>query len=99
MPQITPFELLYGQEVVLPVEANLSALRLARQNDLSAVDYHNLMMDRIDEVADERLKALREIEQDKVRVAKAYNKNLQEQSLQLYMDLPNSETTSQTYYL
>ena len=81
--KVTPFELVYGQEAVLPVEVNLNALRLARQNDLSAVDYHNLMMDRIDEVADERLKALREIEKDKVRVAKAYNKKVKEKSFQI----------------
>jgi hypothetical protein len=32
--------------------------------------YHNLMMDNIDEVADVRLKVLKEIEKDKGRVAK-----------------------------
>ena len=76
--KVTPFELVYGQEAVLPVEVYLSALRVARQNDLSAIDYHDLMMDKIDEVADERLRALRDIEKDKVRVAKAYNKKVKE---------------------
>jgi len=37
--KVTPFELVYGQEVVLPVEVNLCAYRLAKQSDLSAVDY------------------------------------------------------------
>ena len=46
--KVTSFELVYGQEVVLPVEVNLDAYRLAKQNDLSAVDYHDLMMDNID---------------------------------------------------
>jgi hypothetical protein len=32
------------------------------------------MIDRLDEVPDERVKALSEIERDKLRVAKAYNK-------------------------
>lgn len=81
--KVTPYELVYGQEAVLPVEVNLDALRLARQNDLSAVDYHDLMMDRIDEVTDERIKALREIEKDKLRVAKAYNKKVKEKSFQI----------------
>src|SRR6185436_12589969 len=31
--KITPFELVYGQEAVLPVEVNLDAHRLAKQND------------------------------------------------------------------
>jgi hypothetical protein len=49
---------------------------MARQNELSTVDYHNLMLDRLDEVLDERVKALVEIERDKWRVARAYNKKV-----------------------
>jgi hypothetical protein len=33
------------------------------------------MLDRVDEVSDERMKALCEIERDKLRVARAYNKS------------------------
>jgi hypothetical protein len=32
--KVTPFELVYGQEVVLPIEVNLDALRIAQQNEL-----------------------------------------------------------------
>jgi hypothetical protein len=39
------------------MEANLDALRIARQNELSAVDCHNLMLNRLDEVSGERVKA------------------------------------------
>jgi DNA-directed RNA polymerase beta subunit len=70
----------YGQEAVLPIEVNLDAYRLAKQNNLSAVDYHNLMMDNIDEVTNKRLKALKEIEKDKLRVARAYNKKVKSKS-------------------
>jgi hypothetical protein len=59
------------------------ALRIARQKELSAVDYHNLMFDRLDEVSDERLKALGEIERDKLMVDKAYNKRVKEKSFQV----------------
>jgi hypothetical protein len=76
--KVTPFELVYGEEAILPIEVNLDALRIARQNELSAVDYHNLMLDRLDEVSNERVKALGEIERDKLRVAKAYNKRVKE---------------------
>jgi hypothetical protein len=79
--KVTPFELVYGQEVVLAVEVNLDTLRIALQNELSTIDYHNLMLDRLDEVSDERVKALGEIERDKLRVAKAYNKRVNEKSL------------------
>src|SRR6185503_20210251 len=69
--KVTPFELVYGQEAVLPVEVNLDDYRLAKQNDLSAINYHDLMMDNINKVTGKRLKALKEIEKDKLRVARA----------------------------
>ena len=78
--KITHFELVYGQEVVLPVEVNMNAYRLAKQNDLTVVDYYDLMMDNIDEVSDKRLQALKEIEKDKLRVARAYNKKVRAKS-------------------
>jgi len=81
--KVTHFELVYGQEAILPVEVNLDAYRLAKQNDLSAVDYHDLMMDNIDEVTDNRLKALKEIEKDKLWVARAYNKKVKLKSFQV----------------
>jgi hypothetical protein len=80
--KVTPFELVYGQEVMLPVEVNLDAYRLAKQNDLSAIVYHDLMMDNIDEMIVVRLKALKEIEKDKAQVPKAYNKKVKSKSFQ-----------------
>jgi hypothetical protein len=53
--KVTPFELVYAQEAVLPVEVNLGAYRLAKQNDLIVDTYYALMMDNIDEVTDKRL--------------------------------------------
>jgi dihydroneopterin aldolase len=81
--KVTPFELVYDQEAMLPVEVNLDAYRFAKQNDLSAVVCYDLMMDNIDEVTDVRLKALKEIEKDKTRVAKAYNKKVRSKSFQV----------------
>ena len=81
--KVTPFELVYGQEAVLPVEVNLDAYRLAKQNDLSAVMYHDLVMDNVDEVTDKRLKALKLMEKDKAQVAKAYNKKVKSKSFQV----------------
>jgi len=37
--KVTPYELVYGQEAVLPVEVNLAALRFTKQNGLSAEEY------------------------------------------------------------
>jgi hypothetical protein len=52
MVKVTPFELIYGQEVVLLVEINLGAYRPAKQNNLYVDTYYALMMKNIDEVAD-----------------------------------------------
>ena len=81
--KVTPFELVYGQEVVLPIEVNLDAYRLAKQNDLSVVLYHDLMMDNVDEVTDKRIKALKDIEEGKVQVARAYNKRVKSKSFRV----------------
>jgi hypothetical protein len=45
------------------------------------VNYHNLMLDRLDEVSHERVKALGKIERDKLRVDKDYNKRVKEKSV------------------
>jgi hypothetical protein len=71
------------KQAILPVEVNLNALRIVKQNDLSVVDYNNLMLDRLDEVADERMKALGEIKKDKLRVARPYNKRVKETHFRL----------------
>ena len=81
--KVTPFELVYDKESVLPVEVNLDAYRLAKQNDISAVDYYDLMTDNIDEVSDKRMQTLKEIEKDKFRVARAYNKKVKAKSFQV----------------
>jgi hypothetical protein len=71
------------------VEVNLDALRIARENELSAADYHDLMFDRLDQASeievnlDERMKALGEFKRDKLRVVKAYNKRVKEKSFQV----------------
>lgn len=36
----------------LPIKVNLDAYRLAKQNDVSATLYHDMLMDKIDKVTD-----------------------------------------------
>jgi hypothetical protein len=52
--KVTPFELVFGQEVVLPVEVNMQRCRVEAHDALSTEQYHELMMDRIDEVINDR---------------------------------------------
>ena len=65
------------------MEITLDAYRVARQNDLTIGEYHDLMMHNIDEVTDSRLMALKEIERDKLAIAKAYNKKVKAKSFQI----------------
>jgi hypothetical protein len=54
--EISPFELVYGQQVVLPMKISLNAIRFTSQNDLSVGDYNDLMIDNIDEVTEKGLR-------------------------------------------
>jgi hypothetical protein len=81
--KVTPFELVYGQEAVLPIELGFQNLRVTRQDSLSAKEYHELMMDKIDDVPKSQFKALEEIEREKVKIAKAYNKRVMENHFKL----------------
>jgi hypothetical protein len=74
--KVTPFELVYGQEAVLPVEIGLYSLRVTRQDSLSAKEYHELMMDKINDVHESRFKVLEEIVKEKMKIA--YNKRVME---------------------
>ena len=65
------------------MEITLGAYRVARQNDLTVGEYHDLMMDNVDEVTDARLAAIKEIEKDKIAVTKAYNKKIKTKSFQI----------------
>jgi hypothetical protein len=56
--KVTPFELVYGQEVVLPMEISMQTSRVMFQDRLSAVEYRSLMMDEIDDLLESRLVAL-----------------------------------------
>jgi len=56
---------------------------LAKQNDLTAFDCHDLMMDNSDEVSDKRLQVLKEIEKYKLWVARAYNNMVRAKSFQV----------------
>jgi hypothetical protein len=56
---------------------------LAKQNDLATIVYHSLMMDNIKEVTDKRMRALKEIEKDKAKVARAFNKKVRLRSFQV----------------
>jgi hypothetical protein len=79
--KVSPYQLVYGQEVVLRWELKIGSRRLALQNQLTADDYKNLMVDESKELVGHRLRALENIEANKKKVARAYEKWL---SLRLF---------------
>jgi hypothetical protein len=81
--KVSPFELVYGQEAVLPVEINFQTYRVKGQDKLSADDYVESMLTRIDVIPKSRFRALHEIEKEKIRAAKAYNKKVRKKTFQV----------------
>jgi hypothetical protein len=68
---------------VLFIEGSLQNLRITGQDYLSAKEYTELMMGKVDEAPESRLKALEKIEKEKVKIAKAYNKCVVEKSFEV----------------
>jgi hypothetical protein len=68
--------LVYGHHVFLPWEIQSDSSRVVLQKDLSSKDYSALMMDELEDLHMIRLKALENIEKNKMRVAKYYNKKV-----------------------
>ena len=71
----SPYEIVYGHNVVLPWEVQTGSRHVMLQNDLTAEVYKNLMMDGLD-LSCLWLRALENIEANKLRVTKYYNKRL-----------------------
>ena len=73
---MSPYELVYGHNAVLPWEIQARSRRVTLQNDLSAEVYKNLMIDDLEDLNCLRLRTLENIEANKLRVAKYYNKKV-----------------------
>ena len=57
----THFSLVYGHDAVLPVEVTVQSLRVAKQNELSHIDYKNVMMAEMDDLDEAQVDALNSI--------------------------------------
>jgi hypothetical protein len=74
--KVTPYQLVYGHDAVLPWEIKTGSRRICSQDQLTADDYDTLMKDELEDVAGHRLKALASIEENKKRVARWYDKKV-----------------------
>ena len=64
----SPYELVYGHNAVLPWEIQTRSRHVTLQNDLSVEVYKNLMMDDLEDLSCHRLRALENIEANKLRI-------------------------------
>jgi hypothetical protein len=72
----SPYELVYGHNVVLLWEIQTRSICVTLQNDLIAEIYKNLMMEDLEDLNCHQLQAHKNIEVNKLRVAKHYNKKV-----------------------
>ena len=66
--KVSPYQLVYGHEAVVPWELRLGSRLVTFQDQLMADDYMALMKDELEDLAGHRLNALINIEANKVRV-------------------------------
>ena len=74
--KVPPYQLVYGHEAVLPWELRLGSKRVAFQDQLTADDYAALMKDGLEDLVGHWLNALINVEANKVRVGRWYDKKV-----------------------
>jgi len=74
--KVSPYQLVYGHDAVLPWEIKTGSRRVSFQDQLAADDYITLMKDELDDLVEHRLRDLISIEENKKRVSKWYDKKV-----------------------
>ena len=74
--KVSPYQLVYGHEVVLLWELNLGSERVTFQDLLTANEYSTLMKDVLQDLAGHRLKTLINVEANKARIGQWYDKKV-----------------------
>ncbi|KAM0969972.1 hypothetical protein EV2_018593 [Malus domestica] len=76
----TSYALTFGQDAVLPMEINVSSVRIQNQFGLHIEEYIEAMCQGIEDLDVARIEALNQIQEGKRAVARAYNKRVKEKS-------------------
>ena len=74
--EVSPYQLVYGHDVVLLCEMTTGSRRITLQDELTAGEYSKLMKDELEDLAAHRLRALINVEANKARVARWYDKKV-----------------------
>ncbi|CAN6562196.1 unnamed protein product [Malus baccata var. baccata] len=76
----TPYALTFGQDAVLPMEINVSSVRIQNQFGLHSEEYIEAMCQGIEDLDVARLEALNQIQEGKKTVARTYYKKVKMKS-------------------
>lgn len=52
--RVTPFQLVYGHEAIVPAKIMVRSLRVEEQNELMAKEYQSLMREKLDDIDEVR---------------------------------------------
>jgi hypothetical protein len=74
--KVSPDELVYGHEAVLPWELKTGSRRISLQDELTAYEYACSMKNELEDLSCHRLRALVKVEANKARVARWYDKKI-----------------------
>ena len=81
--QATPYSLVYGVEVVLPLERQIPSLRIAIQEGLSNEDNVRLRLEELEALDEKRLGAQQRLECYQARISRTFNKKVRPRSFQV----------------
>ncbi|KAL6144111.1 hypothetical protein ACLB2K_054806 [Fragaria x ananassa] len=70
----TPYALMYGHDVVLPLEINIASLRVQEQCQLLGEDYVQAMWQELEDLDEHRVAAFNNLVLEKQRIARSYDK-------------------------
>ena len=74
--KVSPYHLVYGHEAVLLLELKFDSRRVTFQDQLMADEYSALLKDELENLAGRRLKALVNVEANKARIGRWYDKKV-----------------------
>ena len=79
----TPYSLVYGMEVVLPIEIGISSLRMVLESEIPEGDWSQSRYDQLCIMDEKRFKALYHIQGFQRRLKKAFDKKVRTRDLKI----------------
>src|SRR6202044_179404 len=76
----TPYSLVHGCQVVLPLEIQIPSLRVALATGMVTKESHRRRLEELEALDEKRLRAQQHIEMYQARISRAFNKKVRHQS-------------------